>query len=558
MKPLHTLFLIVFLFPHIFFGAISIEDKAILFYQQRYNDSLNSVQGLEKIIANSSSKDDKIIAQALLSMCFIKHKDIKNASEQLEKCKNEIGKSKESVANAYYYFALYRYKFYIDEVDYQHDLLKAFSIFEKHNKSIFACISAVAIANNSDNIHPTFLIKALDHAKKSNDNDCLLEATLCYTSYLKELYDAKPSPQLQKKTLDAFEKCLIISQKNVQHQMNKAVVRINYANFLVGIDKYPEKTIELLNNALFIAKKYKILSIFRNSYGIRGIFYMNQNKLDLAEKSLLEGIESLKIMPFVDVEVEKNFYENLKDIANRKGDYAQYFQYDQKYTSALKKADKIALEKTIHNAIAKYDLNTKEEKIILLTAQNNLKSGLIIAVVALIILGIIAFFYFYKSIKIKQKYLEQKKEKLQQEKEQTQKELMNSVLHLEKKNEILNELKEKLLEQNKDNHSTIHNSIFKTIDAGLVVDDDFEKFKNNFNSIYPEFFEKLQQKANHTLTQLDLKYCGFILMKVTNKEMAMQMNVEPKSIRMARYRIKQKLQLSKEDDLDQFIQKAIL
>jgi DNA-binding CsgD family transcriptional regulator len=91
-----------------------------------------------------------------------------------------------------------------------------------------------------------------------------------------------------------------------------------------------------------------------------------------------------------------------------------------------------------------------------------------------------------------------------------------------------------------------------------VVDDDFDKFKNNFNSIYPEFFEKLQQKANHTLTQLDLKYCGFILMKVTNKEMAMQMNVEPKSIRMARYRIKQKLQLSKEDDLDQFIQKAIL
>lgn len=558
MKPLHTLFLIVFLFPHIFFGAISNEDKAILFYQQRYNDSLNSVQGLEKIIANSSSKDDKIIAQALLSMCFIKHKDIKNASEQLEKCKNEIGKSKESLANAYYYFALYRYKFYIDEVDYQHDLLKAFSIFEKHNKSIFACISAVAIANNSENIHPTFLVKALDHAKKSNDNDCLLEATLCYTSYLKELYDAKPSPQLQKKTIDAFEKCLFISQKNVQHQMNKAVVLINYANFLVGIDKYPEKTIELLNNALFIAKKYKILSIFRNSYGIRGIFYMNQNKLDLAEKSLLEGIESLKIMPFVDVEVEKNFYENLKDIANRKGDYAQYFQYDQKYTSALKKADKIALEKTIQNAIAKYDLNTKEEKIKLLTAQNNLKSGLIIAVVALIILGIIAFFYFYKSNKIKQKYLEQKKEKLQQEKEQTQKELMNSVLHLEKKNEILNELKEKLLEQNKDNHSTIHNSIFKTIDAGLVVDDDFEKFKNNFNSIYPEFFEKLQQKANHTLTQLDLKYCGFILMKVTNKEMAMQMNVEPKSIRMARYRIKQKLQLSKEDDLDQFIQKAIM
>jgi DNA-binding CsgD family transcriptional regulator len=166
------------------------------------------------------------------------------------------------------------------------------------------------------------------------------------------------------------------------------------------------------------------------------------------------------------------------------------------------------------------------------------------------------FFYYYKSNKIKHIYYEQKKKKLQKEKEQTQKELINSVLHLEKKNEILNELKEKLLVQNKEQHATINNAIFKTIDAGLAIDDDFEKFKNNFNTIYPDFFNRLQEKANLSLTQLDLKYCGFILMKVTNKEMASQMNVEPKSIRMARYRIKQKLQLSKEEDLDEFIQSA--
>ena len=45
-------------------------------------------------------------------------------------------------------------------------------------------------------------------------------------------------------------------------------------------------------------------------------------------------------------------------------------------------------------------------------------------------------------------------------------------------------------------------------------------------------------------------------MKVSNKEMASQMNVEPKSIRMARYRIKQKLELSKDEDLDVYIQQS--
>lgn len=43
-------------------------------------------------------------------------------------------------------------------------------------------------------------------------------------------------------------------------------------------------------------------------------------------------------------------------------------------------------------------------------------------------------------------------------------------------------------------------------------------------------------------------------MKLSTKEIASQMNVEPKSIRMARYRIKQKLNLGKDEDLDQFIQ----
>jgi DNA-binding CsgD family transcriptional regulator len=139
------------------------------------------------------------------------------------------------------------------------------------------------------------------------------------------------------------------------------------------------------------------------------------------------------------------------------------------------------------------------------------------------------------------------------EKTQVQKELLGSVLHLERKNEVLNDLKLRLLEQNKQKAATVSNEVFRTIEEGLLVDDDFEKFKNNFNPIYPDFFNKLQEQAGNSLTQLDLKYCGFILMKLSNKEIAQQMNVEPKSIRMARYRIKQKLGLPKETELDAFI-----
>jgi DNA-binding CsgD family transcriptional regulator len=294
--------------------------------------------------------------------------------------------------------------------------------------------------------------------------------------------------------------------------------------------------------------------VVRNCYGIKGLLFVNRNNLNEAENSFLQGINYLKTLPFKDYETERKFYNDLKEIASAKKDFTSYHKYDILFQDATNHANANERESAIQNAIAKYDLKNKEEKIALLSRKNQLKDGLILLSFIAIILGIGFFIYYRKSTIIKQIYLEQKKNKLQKEKEQTQKELINSVLHLEKKNEILNELKEKLLVQNKVQHATINTSIFKTIDAGLAIDDDFEKFKNNFNSIYPDFFNRLQEKANQSLTQLDLKYCGFILMKVTNKEMAQQMNVEPKSIRMARYRIKQKLQLSKEEDLDEFIQ----
>ncbi|RAV59160.1 hypothetical protein DIU36_07735 [Mucilaginibacter rubeus] len=59
----------------------------------------------------------------------------------------------------------------------------------------------------------------------------------------------------------------------------------------------------------------------------------------------------------------------------------------------------------------------------------------------------------------------------------------------------------------------------------------------------PGFFNALQQQAENSLTRLDLKYCSYILMGLDTKEIANRLGVEPKSIRMARYRLKQKLKL---------------
>lgn len=86
-----------------------------------------------------------------------------------------------------------------------------------------------------------------------------------------------------------------------------------------------------------------------------------------------------------------------------------------------------------------------------------------------------------------------------------------------------------------------------------IADKSFDDFSDLLQKVHPDFFSKLQEHANQKLTSLDLKYCTYILMDFSSKEIANIMHVESKTARSTKYRLKQKLTLSKEDDLTLFI-----
>jgi DNA-binding CsgD family transcriptional regulator len=136
-------------------------------------------------------------------------------------------------------------------------------------------------------------------------------------------------------------------------------------------------------------------------------------------------------------------------------------------------------------------------------------------------------------------------------KEQYQKELMTSVLHLERKNELLLRLKESVISFGQNTLEV--KQVQKLIDENLELDTDFEHFSKNFEVVYPHFFRRLNERSEGNLTQLDLRYCAYIHMGLTSKEMSNLLNIDPASIRKARYRLKQKLKLGKEEDLSEFI-----
>ena len=136
---------------------------------------------------------------------------------------------------------------------------------------------------------------------------------------------------------------------------------------------------------------------------------------------------------------------------------------------------------------------------------------------------------------------------LESQQQQLQKEVMANQLQLEHKKEMLFQIKEKL----SDNHQLNINKIWN---EELLLDNDFEEAKFQIQQVHPEFFSLLNQKAQQKLTALDLKLCAYLHLKMDTKKIAQLMHIEAKSVRMSRYRIKQKLGLGKDEDLNLFLQ----
>lgn len=77
-------------------------------------------------------------------------------------------------------------------------------------------------------------------------------------------------------------------------------------------------------------------------------------------------------------------------------------------------------------------------------------------------------------------------------------------------------------------------------------------FLMRFKEIYPEFYESLLS-YNSDLTDYDLKLCAYIRMNLTTKEIARYDNISLRAAETRKYRLKKKLELSQETDLNKWI-----
>jgi len=422
-------------------------------------------------------------------------------------------------------------------------------------------------------------------------------------SYFSTFEHDKSNRHLLKVSMDYFQKAMRIyeeKQEKILIQSNGSVTALNIANsyFKYYPPSYRDSAIKFVNTALGIARKCHTREVIANCYGILSEYALRAKQFDVATGYLQTGIAELAEMyPGADM-TRSRLMLALAHVAEESGNTEKALEYYKQYSSYYEKVFDVQKLTITQRLEEEFHARQRENEITLLKQRadfNKRLNWLYVAVgsAGIISLALLLSFYHYrlKASQQEKKLSEQEKEEaklqallkqaeakqlalekqevelqaslreeesakllaeqklLQDRTEWLEKELLAGTLKIEEKNAIFGILKEKARDADS---PIISKQIDRIINQNLHLDKNVDE-QQSLSHIHPGFFSALQDQAANCLTQLDLKYCAYILMGLDTKDIASRLAIEPKSIRMARYRIKQKLKLGKDENLDQMI-----
>ena len=147
-------------------------------------------------------------------------------------------------------------------------------------------------------------------------------------------------------------------------------------------------------------------------------------------------------------------------------------------------------------------------------------------------------------------------EKLESELTVKSKELAESTMTIIKKNEILVTIKEEVVHQKTALGSQYPNKYYdkliRMLDENLSSEDDWAIFQTNFDRIHENFFRNLHSTYPE-LTSNDLRFCAYLRLNLSSKDIAHLMNISLKGVEMARSRIRKKMGIPSSKSLTEFM-----
>ncbi len=351
-----------------------------------------------------------------------------------------------------------------------------------------------------------------------------------------------------------YEKCVSLSKVNGEYEENN-IALYNISNLLYKQKQY-EKSIVLvkevisskpsidlqLNANILLASNYFSVGKTDSSIALAIRLYTNPYKYSRNKESTIELTNLLskayKLKKKYDSAL---YYLNINQLVTD----SMYNQDNQRKLNLLY-LELINLEKEKEIA------GLQQEGLIQKKKDNNQIILLISSSLIIIFLSICVILVFKnKDKKVKLKNIELKHE-LGKKKRDLHQQTLKIIYMNNSLIEVENSLKKVQL-QDGGNQSQNIELIIQIIRNSKTLDTEWKNFIEYFDQVYDQFTQKVFNRFP-SLSISEKRLVLLIKMELKNREIASILNIDAASVKMAKYRLKKKLQLPEEIDIQQYLQ----
>ena len=296
--------------------------------------------------------------------------------------------------------------------------------------------------------------------------------------------------------------------------------------------------------------------------------------LDLALNNAIESDASAQLPEIY--KLYSRYYESI-------GEIGKAYKNLKKYKDITEKIEAQTTEGDFADFILSMQQSKWQKEKSLLDKQMKLQNRVQWLIIGIIAFALILFVLLFFNIRNRNRMLDQKhalaesekrrlteelenkaiiaqleKEKLTTDLQMKERQLTSMTMHIVTKNETLLEIEKNINQFVSANNEKANDASLKKIQSIIRMNaGDEAVWKNyfyHFDQVYPGFFKVLSE-AHPDITQGEQKLCAYILINLSNKEIAHVMGISEASIKIKKNRLSKKLKLDIASDLTAYLRK---
>ena len=130
--------------------------------------------------------------------------------------------------------------------------------------------------------------------------------------------------------------------------------------------------------------------------------------------------------------------------------------------------------------------------------------------------------------------------------------LTTITMHLMNTTDLLQTVRDKIQSFKKQNDNAEMDDIIKLVDEKISDQNSWDQFAYHFDQVHSGYLKKLSE-SNVKLSPREIKLASFLRMNMSSKEISKLLNISDRGVELARYRLRKKLNLSRDQNLVEYL-----